>query len=71
MGKHTVLQKLTCSHSLALQHHSVEDEADVFGGCGGAWTLLPQQVENLSGQDGMLTVLDKLTQVGQACLLSL
>ncbi len=62
---------LTCPHRLALQHHTVEDETDVFGGGGGTWPLFPQHVEDLSGQYGVLAILDKLTQVGQACFLAL
>jgi len=62
---------LTCTNSLALQHHSVEDEADVLGGLGGAGALLAQQVQDLCGEHRVLAVLDELAQVGQARLLAL
>ena len=62
---------LTSADSLALQHHAVEDEADVFGGRGGARALLAQQVQDLGGQHRVLAVLDELAQVGQARLLAL
>lgn len=39
----------TCTNRLALQHHSVEDETDVLGGLGRAWTLFAQQVQDLCG----------------------
>lgn len=60
-GKEVNTRSLTCPHRLALQHHTVEDETDVFGGSGGTWPLFPQHVEDLSGQYGVLTILDKLT----------
>lgn len=62
---------LTCPHRLALKHNTVEDETDVFGGGRGTWSLFPQQVKYLSGQYGVLAILDKLTQMSQACLLTL
>lgn len=62
---------LTCTDSLALQHHPVEDEADVLGGLGGAWALFAQQVQDLCGQHCVLAVLDELAQVGQARLFAL
>lgn len=62
---------LTCTDRLALQHHSVEDEADVFGGLWGAWALFAQQVQDFCGQHRVLAVLDKLAQMGQACLFAL
>lgn len=62
---------LTCTNSLALQHHSVENEADVLGGLRGARPLFAQQVEDLCGEDCVLTVLYELTQMGQAGLFAL
>lgn len=62
---------LTGSDGLALQHHAVEDEADVLGWRGRARALLAQQVKDLGGQHRVLTVLDELTQVGQPRLLAL
>ena len=57
---------LTCTNSLALQNHPVEDEADVLGGLRGARALFAQQVQDLCGEHRVLTVLDELAQVGQA-----
>lgn len=62
---------LTCTDSLALQHHSVEDEADVLGGLGGAWALFAQQVQDFGGEHRVFAVLDELAQVGQARLFAL
>ena len=49
-----------------LQQDPVVDEPDVAGRVGGARPLLPQQVEDAHGEAGVLAVLDKLAQVGQA-----
>lgn len=38
---------ITCTNSLALQHHSVEDEADVLWWLRGAWSLFAQKVQDL------------------------
>lgn len=62
---------LTSPHSLVLQHHPVEDEADVLGWGWGPGALLAQQVQDLGGQHGVLAVLDELAEVSQACLLAL
>lgn len=62
---------LTCANGLALQHHAVEDEADVLGGLRGARALFAQQVQDLRGEHRMLAVLDELAQVGQARLFAL
>lgn len=63
--------RLTCADRLALQHHPVEDEADVLGRLGGAGSLLAQQVQDLGGQHRVLAILDELAQVGQASLFAL
>lgn len=63
--------RLTCTDSLALQHHSVENKANVLGGLRGAWTLFAQQVQDLCGKHSVLAVLDKLAQMGQARLFAL
>ena len=62
---------LTCTYSLALQHHSVKDEADVFRGLRCTRALFAKQVQDLGGQDRVLAVLDELAQVGQARLFAL
>lgn len=62
---------LTCTDRLTLQHHSVENEADVLGGLWGAWALFAQQVQDLGGQDRVLAVLYELAQVGQSRLFAL
>lgn len=63
--------RLTCTDSLALQHHSVENKANVLGGLRGAWTLFAQQVQDLCGKHSVLAVLNKLAQMGQARLFAL
>lgn len=63
--------RLTCSDRLALEHHAVEYEANVFGRRGGARALFPQQVQDLGGQNRVLAVLNKLAQVSQTRLLTL
>lgn len=63
--------RLTCTDSLALQHHSVENKSNVLGGLRGAWTLFAQQVQDLCGKHSVLAVLDKLAQMGQARLFAL
>lgn len=61
----------TCTDSFTLQHHPVENEANVLGRLGGARALLAQQVQDLRGQHCVLAVLDELAQVSQTCLLAL
>lgn len=67
----TLRWRLTCTNGLALQHHPVEDEADVLGRLGRAWALFAQQVQDLGGQHRVLTVLDELAQVSQTRLFAL
>ncbi len=56
---------LTCSDSWCLKEDSVVDEAYELGGGLALWTLSAEQVQHSSGQVHVLTVLNKLTQVGQ------
>lgn len=61
----------TCTDRFTLQHHPVENEADVLGRLGGARALLAQQVKDLRGQHRVLAVLDELAQMSQTRLLAL
>ena len=61
----------TCTDCFTLQHHPVENEADVLGRLGGARALLAQQMQNLDGQHRVFAVLDELAQMSQTCLLAL
>ena len=63
--------RLTCTNSFTFQHHSVEYEADVLGRLWGPWALFTQQVKDLRGQHCVLTILNELAQVCQACFFAL
>lgn len=54
-----------------LQNNPVVNEANIFGGVVGFGPLLPQEVEDTSGQHSELAVLNEFAEVRQACLFAL
>jgi len=62
---------LTCSYGWIFQDDTVVDESDVLEWLRGSWSLSPEQMEDARCEDGVLTVLYELAQVGESCLLCL